>query len=581
MIDAPRRSPAHISAQAAAALPRWALALLVLAFLLPRLFGHDLWPQDAVGFGKMWSMAHGTLADWLLPNVAGAPEVEGGPLPYWLGAILILAFGPLIGDTNAAAAANLVWIPLAIVTLWNGVYRLARRDEAQPVAGAFGGEASRHDYARLVADVAVLVLIGTIGILLRVHQTQGDGASAAIVSVAVFATSLFEWNRAAAAALAGTCAGALCLTLGPLPAAGLLAGSLGVLWRVRMGAPRAAGATVLLLAPALLIAGAWPLAAVLSVPREAGAYFDAWRAAQPIGWPALESGLWLLRTGAWFLWPLWPLAAWAVYAWRSSANAPHVERPLLLLAGLFAALVFTVPMDEHTLLAIVAPMAVLAAFGATTLRRALDNVVDWFAMAVFSLALLFFWAYYFALQTGAPKAMAASLARLAPGFTPHLNGIAVAVALAATAIWVQIIAWRVLRRPRVLWRGPLLDATGITAVWITVNLLFLPAVDYVFSYRAFALELAAQLRARGLGQGCVQAHRIPLAERAMIAYYGRIRFDRDGSAETCRFALHHESRRSALDEDPPPGVHGMWEQAWEGHRRVRPDERWRIWARAG
>jgi hypothetical protein len=607
MIEAPRRSPAHISAQGAAPLPRWALASLLLAFIVPGLFGHDLWPQDAVGFGQMWTMAHGTLADWLLPNVAGAPQLQGGPLPYWLGAVLIVLAGPLIGDVNAAAAANLVWIPLAIAALWHGVHRLAGRDEAQPVAGAFGGGASRRDYARLVADVAVLVLVGTIGILLRFHQTQADGASVALVSVAILATSLVERHLAAAAALGGACAGALALTQGPLAAAGLLLGLLGVVWRSQFGLaparPRTPGsdlpvpmasapsenlprgwsqallATLLLLAPAVLIAGAWPLGANLVVPHGTRAYFDGWRSALPIGLPGADGGSWLLRTGAWFLWPLWPLAAWSVYAWRSSVRAPHVERPLLLLAGLFLTLLFSAPLDERALVVIIAPLAVLAAFGATCLRRALDNVIDWFAIAVFSLALIFFWGYYIAMQTGAPKAMAASIARLAPGYSPHLQVIAVALAAAAAVIWTQIVAWRVLRRPRVLWRGPLLAAAGVTAVWITANVLFLPAVDYVFSYRTFAGELSAQLRARGLGQGCVQAHRIPLTERALIAYYGKLRFDQEGSAETCRFALHRESRRSSLDEDPPPGVRGMWELAWEGRRRVRPEERWRIWAR--
>jgi len=584
------------------------MACLLIAFIVPGLFGHDLWPQDAVGFGQMWSMAHGTLADWLLPNVAGAPELQGGPLPYWLGAVLIVVAGPLVGDVNAAAAANLIWIPLAVTALWHGAYRLAVRDEAQPVAGAFGGEANRRDYARLVADVAVLVMVGTIGILLRLHQTQADGASVAIVCVAMFATSLLEWRLALAAALGGVCVGALALTQGPLPATGLLLGLLGVMGRSQFGpaparprrpeleamAPTAREtahvqrrgwfpallASALLLAPGLLIAGAWPLAAHLAMPHAAAAYFDSWRAALPMGLPGADGGSWLLRTGAWFLWPLWPLAAWSVYAWRSSLRAPHVERPLLLLAGLFLALLFSVPLDERTLVAIIAPMTILAAFGATCLRRALDNVIDWFAIAIFSLALVFFWAYYFAMQAGTPKAMAASIARLAPEYIPHVQAIPLALAAAVAVIWSQIVAWRVLRRPRVLWRGPLLAATGVTAVWITANVLFLPAVDYVFSYRTFAIELATQLHARGLGQGCVQAHRIPLAERAVIAYYGKIRFDRQGSAETCRFALHRESRRSALDDDPPPGVRGMWELAWEGHRRVRPEERWRIWARA-
>src|ERR1700688_38532 len=114
MIESVHRSPAQVSAQAAAAMPRWALACLLCAFILPGLFGHDLWPKDATGFGRMWAMSQGTLADWLLPSVAGARAPEGGPLPYWVGALLVRLFGSLVGDTNAAAAANLLWFPVAI-----------------------------------------------------------------------------------------------------------------------------------------------------------------------------------------------------------------------------------------------------------------------------------------------------------------------------------------------------------------------------------------------------------------------------------------------------------------------------------
>lgn len=585
MIEAPRRSPARVSAQAAAPMPRWALAALLVVFLVPGLFGHDLWPQDAPGFGRMWAMARGSLADWLLPNVAGAAALQGGPLAYWFGAVLIRGIGSFVGDTNAAAAANLFWYPLAIVAIWHAVYRLARRDEAQPVAGAFGGEASRRDYARLLANVSALLTIGTIGMIWRLHQTQANSASVAIVSVAMFALSSIEWRLMLSAALAGLAVGALALAQGPATAAGLLVGCLAVFWRARAGAgasPRTmALASAVMLAIALGLAASWPLAAWLWAPREeAREFFDAWTSALPLGWLRLEDAAWLIRTGVWFLWPLWPLAAWAVYAWRSSVAAAHLERPLLLLAGLAASMLFSAPLDERAIIGLIPPLAVLASLGATTLRRALDNVIDWLAIAVFSLSLVFFWAYYLAMQLGAPRAMAASVAHLAPGFVPHVHALSLTLALAVTAGWAQLIAWRVLRRPRVLWRGPLLAAAGVTSVWIAANLLFLPAVDYVFSYRAFAMEVAAQLQARGLGQGCVQAHRIPLGERAILAYYGKIRFDREGSAETCKLALHHDSRRSSLDEDPPPGVRGMWELSWEGHRRARPDERWRIWVRA-
>ena len=585
MIESLRRSPAKVSAQAAAPLPHLALVGLLAAFLVPGLFGHDLWPQDAPGFGRMWAMAQGTATDWLLPNVAGALALQGGPLAYWFGAILIRLCGGLIGDTNAAAAANLFWYPLAILALWHAVYRLARRDEAQPVAGAFGGEASRRDYARLLANVSALLTIGTIGMIWRLHQTQANAASIAIVSIALFALSSIEWRLMFAATISGLAVGALALAQGPTAAVGLLLGSLAAFWRARRSAGldvrTMALASLLQIAIALALALSWPLAAWALTPHEQfGEFFDAWVAALPLGFLGTEDAAWLLRTSVWFLWPLWPLAAWAVYAWRSSVLAAHLERPLLLFGGLFLAMFFSAPLDERSIIGFIPPLAILAALGATTLRRALDNVIDWLAIAVFSLSLVFFWAYYLAMELGGPRAMAASIAHLAPGFVAHVHGFSLAVAVMVTAVWAQLIAWRVIRRPRVLWRGPLLAAAGVTSVWLIANLLFLPAVDYVFSYRAFATEVAAQLQARGLGKGCVQAHRIPLGERAILAYYGKIRFDREGSAETCRLALHHDSRRSSLDDDPPPGVQGMWELSWEGHRRARPDERWRIWLRA-
>ncbi len=582
------RSPAHISARAAAALPRWALLSLLFAFLLTGLFGHDLWPQDAAGFGRMWSMAQGSARDWLLPNIAGAPTPQVGPLPAWIGATMIVLFGRLTGDTAAAAASNLLWVPLIVVALWAAVYRLARRDEAQPVAGAFGGEASRRDYARLLADISVLLTIGTLGVIWRLHETRADSASLACVALTMLATSLIEWNLGLAALLAGAAVGCFALTQGPLPAAGLLLGALAAIWRARAAIGKAGGrdgtvrwllASVLAIVVALALAAAWPLAAFHWFPKEAALFFESWSLSIPLGWPSLGDAGWLVRDGSWFFWPLWPLAAWAIYAWRGALGAAHMERPLLLLIGLSLAMFFSAPLDELAAVGVLPPLAALAAYGATTLRRGMDNVIDWLAIALFSLLLLMLWAYYAAMQLGAPKAMAASIARLTPGYVEHPHLLAAAAAALATFAWVQLIAWRVLRRPPVLWRGPLLAASGVTAVWIAANLLYLPAVDYVFSYRLFALELATQLRAHGLGQGCVQAHRVPLPERAIIAYYGKIRFDRDGSAESCPLALHHESRHSTLDEDPPPGVRGMWSLAWEGQRRVRPDEHWRIWVR--
>ena len=44
----------------------------------------------------------------------------------------------------------------------------------QPVAFAFGGEASPLDYARAIADAALLALIASLGLLQLGHETTPE-----------------------------------------------------------------------------------------------------------------------------------------------------------------------------------------------------------------------------------------------------------------------------------------------------------------------------------------------------------------------------------------------------------------------
>ena len=101
--------PVRLPASATLALPRWALFALCLLYILPGLVGRDPWkPDDAAGFGIMWTMANGTLADWLSPNIVGLAMPEEGPLAFWLGAICIKLFGWLVGAPMAARIAPIL-----------------------------------------------------------------------------------------------------------------------------------------------------------------------------------------------------------------------------------------------------------------------------------------------------------------------------------------------------------------------------------------------------------------------------------------------------------------------------------------
>ena len=165
-------TPAVVAERGAQRLPRLALLLLCAAYVLPGLFGRDPWRNaDLSAFGFMASIAQGH-SPWWQPAIAGIPA-EGGPLPYWIGALAI----KLMPFADAALAARLPYVlilALVLVLVWYSSFHLARTDAAQPVAFAFGGEAQSVDYARALADGALLALMASLGLLQLGHETTPE-----------------------------------------------------------------------------------------------------------------------------------------------------------------------------------------------------------------------------------------------------------------------------------------------------------------------------------------------------------------------------------------------------------------------
>jgi 4-amino-4-deoxy-L-arabinose transferase-like glycosyltransferase len=568
-----RPSPARVTEAAAAKLPRWMLGVLLVAYITPGLFGRDPWGlEDAAAFGTMWTLAQGTASDWLLPNVAGEAMTDKGPLPFWVGAALILLFGPLFGEIAAARLTTVLWFALAVASLWYATYRLARRDEAQPVALAFGGEASVRDYGRVVADIAVLLMVATLGIALRMHEMVAETAlfawSAALLLTLVWAHEQ-PWRGSVAVALV---LGAIALTRGLAPATTL---TLGTLAFIALTGPQRWLRVIVVAVIAVGIALAWPLAAFLVVGDAAGPYFTSWWTVNRAQFgPGVDNVVWLGRNAGWYLWPLWPFALWTMYSWRAFLRRPHLRLPLWLAAAALAGLLLADTPSDRELIAVVPAVVVLAALGVPTLRRTADDAIDWFSIAMFSLVLLAVWAYFIAWHSGTPPRMAASVERIVPGLTPQIPVVATLIALAATALWLLLAGWRMRIRPPMLWRGAFLAAGGVTVTWVVAVSLFYEPIDYNRSYAPTARVLGAQGQ-RVAGDGCVLAHHLPDGTRAMFAYYGDIRFQRD-PLNACNVAIHRDSQRSQLDDSPPLGD---WQLAYETTRRARYDEVFRIWIR--
>lgn len=488
-------------------LPRIALVLFCAAYILPGLFGRDPWRNaDITAFGYMLSLTQSGLGDGLLPAIAGVPS-DGALLPYALGALSIQLFN---GWVDSALAARLPFAALLAGTLaltWYSTYHLARTKAAQPLPFAFGGEADPVDYARAIADGALLALMGTLGLLQLGHETTPELAQ-------LFATTLFLYALATSASRRWTARVAVMASLVMLaasgaPAIGLGLAAVGVGVSGRSSYPLARGFTVWVLGGAVLAA---------AVATGLGAW--AWRLAPTY------NPLQMFPLLAWFTWPLWPMAVWTLWQWRAHLRHRHIAVPLTTAAVAVVACAGMGGADRALMLGLPA-LAVLAAFALPTLKRSLSAAIDWFSVAFFSAWAIAIWVVYGAIQTGVPAKTASNVARLVPGFAATYSTIALVVALAGTLAWLLLVRWRTGRHQHALWKSLVLPASGLTLCWLLAMSLLLPVLDYARSYRPLIDRLAQHVPS----DACVIAVGLRVGELAALEYHGGWRVEAEPSIE--------------------------------------------------
>ncbi len=500
-------NPAIVAQSAVRRLPRAGLLALCTAYVLAGLIGRSPWRSaDLQAFGHMLSLAEGT-SSWLAPAIPGALPDLAVLLPYWLGALGILGLPFLPADVAARVPFGLL-LALTLTAAWYATYHLARRPSAQPVAFAFGGEALPTDYARAMADTALLALLACLGLAQLSHettaaQTQLGAAALAYYGIAAFGTS--PWRPA----LAVLC-GLLGLTLSGAPSVALLLGLAGA--AIHAGQSAESGeARPLNKAWALLA-----LALAASLPASLLALWQ-WRfefpPARPEDWRSLGQML------LWFTWPCWPLVLWTLWRWRRQLTAVHLAVPLAVVAvGLGSAAGSRSDADRALLPALPA-LATLAAFALPTLRRSVAALIDWFTLVFFSFSAVVIWVYWIAMQTGWPRRPALTVARFAPGFEPSFSTLAFVVAIAATLAWIGLVVWRAGRHRQVIWKSLVLPAGGATLSWLLAMTLWMPLLDYVRSHE----PLARRFQELAPGATCLWYDGLSPAQRTALRFHAGIR----------------------------------------------------------
>lgn len=546
-------TPAIVTQAAVRQLPRAVLLLFCLAYALPGFIGREPWKTaDATAFGVMIDLVRG--GDWWALGVLGAPAETPGWFAYWLGAWAIQALPFLAPE----AAARVPFIGLLLFTFactWYSVYHLARQPDAQPVSFAFGGEASPRDYARALADAAVLALTACLGLAQLSHETTPDvtrlaGAAAMLYGTCRLAgTPERRWTPAMLRAGLGWLAGCVLL--------------------VFAGAPWVA----LVLGAGLVIAPAWarmhhrqndeamgaaapPPGHGHALPLFTGLLAITWLAAWSLGvlapmtWPTppatLEDWQRWGRLMTWFTWPAWPMAIWTLWRWRHQLASPHLLIPLWFTG---VSVLHSFVSDNHldrALLLSLPGFAVLAAFALPTMRRSMSSLIDWFTLLFFSVCALIIWVIWFAMMTGFPAKPAANVAKLAPGFRPEFSFVLFLAGALATLAWIALVAWRTGRHRQALWKSLVLPAAGATLCWLLLTSLWLPLLDHALSYGPLSRRIAT-LAPPG---SCVVVDGLNHAQESALRYHGRLDLVRIGERgqERCRALILESERQDSLWE---------------------------------
>ena len=561
-----------MTAPATLKLPRLVLFALAAAYIIAGLFGRDPWKiDDVLNLATMLSALRGDGAGWLIPHIGALELPQDGPLVTWVGAFSIYVLGPWLGDISASRIVNVLWFSMTMISIWYGTYLLGRRTEAQPLPLPFGGEPTVKDYGRLLADTAVLLWLATIGILQRLHETSVVPANVAFQAFAFYALArMLDKPKMGMACLAIALAGSFLTRAWPGAVPVLLAALIALHPRSGLWSRRKWIVSALVIA-ALLVMLWW-----LPTQRVHPDWFKAWIHwnVSHFGIPDYETALRPLRDLPWFLWPIWPLACLAVWQWRRWITAPHIWLPLAVVLGVLFTLPVLTNFGEPEYMLFAAPLAVLAAFALPTMRRGVINTLDWFALMCFSVTVLCVWIGWAALHFKIPKQISHNIARLTTGYEPHIAWWSVIAAVVATLCWVAIVIWRLRWKPSVLWRGSMLCASGVTITWVLLVLLWMPAVDYVRSYRPMSAEINDKLTALSNIPGekvCLRSQALGLGPQASLYVFDNIQITHDSQ---CPFVLQQTTRKKLAE-----GLAGYSDNAavlWIGSRGADRFDRYRL-----
>ena len=502
------------------------LTALVLAFALPGLFNHDPWKAFDVISIELIQQMHRT-GQWLVPQLAGEAWLQISPLYLWVG-LLFAKLGLALSLPLHAVVrlASLLCLGIACVN----VYRSAARSAIRPAD------------APTSASAAVVLLIGCVGLMVHAHEAISDLASLAAMSVGFAALSRGAERPVRRGLLCAIALAACFLGGGVVPTLGLRAAIVARSFFAHDAHDAAQRRFAFIALPiGCALAAAWPVLLIVHTPSAFSLL-----SSHTFQWTQTfaASLSYFLQVSVWFLWPAWPLALWLLWLRRGQWLTPGLVAPLVALVVMTLTLILRGAHEDIDLLALIAPVVLLAAQAVPHVRRGAAAALDWFGVTTFTLFATLVWLGYIAMLTGWPAKIAYNFAKIAPGFTYQFALGPALIAATLTIVWLLFA----LRLPPAPTRSVVRWAAGIALLWGCVALLWMPWVEHQRSYRQVATQLGTLVSAQ---RTCIDAHNVGAPQRAALSYHAGLPL-RTQQTNPCLYRLDqtHPQRRQALAPSP-------------------------------
>lgn len=524
------------------------LILLCIAWIMPGLIGHEPWkPDEAYSFGLVNHIIQS--GDWVVPTLAGEPFMEKPPLYYLTAAACARLFSPWLTLHDGARLASGFFMALTLL---------------------FTGFAGRELFGKGAGRLAVLVLIGSLGLLIHAHELITDVALLTGFAIALYGLALSLRRSIAGGIALGTGIGIAFMSKGLIGPGiiGVTALALPLAfrtWRNRNYAHCLLAACGALL-PWLVV---WPYALYQRSPQLFMEWFWINNVGRFFGFSGLGPGSArgdYLMILPWFTWPALPLALWT--AWRERRallKKPQLQLPLTAFLVTLAVLSIASDARDVYALPLLLPLAYLATAAIGTLRRGAANALYWFGVMTFVFFAGVIWFYWVAVEFGVPAQLSEHLMQLQPGYTPVFNGMVFFMGLLYSLGWIAILVLlkHSKARPVIVW------ASGMTLMWGLVMTLFISWLDAGKSYRSMITSMQHALPAH---YQCIASQSLGEPQRALLEYYANIHTQRleISDAANCDVLLI----QGGADEVVEPGQE--WRKIWEGNRPGDKKERYRL-----